>query len=154
MESNWVKEGVCSSPIVVTGVPYTEATIYVGIGSTLPSQVTPTLPVSDPDSVGISLSIYNNPPDPISLSMKQNLIVVPPPGWGDLGWDISFDSTYFQLDPRNEPKWPSPGWWKWLPLKPGQNKITIKAVPPPCANIDPKCSFPEFSVILNVQVSP
>jgi hypothetical protein len=113
-----------------------------------------TQPVSDNNNVVLILSVYSQLPNPILMKFGQKLTVVPPVGWGEYGWDLTFDDSFFQLDKDNEPKWPSQGWWVWIPLKTGKSTISIKAKPLPCQNSNPPCDFPEYFVNLNIEVSP
>ncbi len=118
-----------------------------------PPPITPTPPVSDPDGVFVTLSTAYQPPDPVQLSLGQKLYVVSPAGWGENGWNLTFDHSFFQLDSKNAPKGFSQGWWIWIPLKIGGSTIEIMEVPPPCFYSSNPCTLPQFGARLNVVVS-
>jgi len=150
-------------PIVSTSKPslfaqktltYVSATIIVGVAPGPPSEITLTPPTSDQNTIIINLSVYNSPPDPVIMKSSQKLIIFPPSGWGEYGWKLTFDNSFFEIDKQNEPKWPSQGWWIWTPLHTGKSIMSISAMPLPCQKTNPPCDFPEYSVNLNVEVKP
>ncbi len=140
------------TPIIET----VKATIYplwtqVVSGTMEPPPNTPTPPVVDPDGVFVMLSVSYQPPDPVYMNMGQKLYAVSPAGWGEFGWNLSYDHSFFQLDSQNAPKGTAQGWWLWIPFKAGKSSIEISEVPP-CLNSNPPCTLPQFFARLNVEV--
>lgn len=122
------------SPIIVA----VKATVIVATqivnGTIEPPPNTPTPPVADPNGVFVMLSVDYQPPDPVHLKSGQKLYAFSPAGWGEFGWNLTFDHSFFQLDSQNAPKGLSQGWWIWIPLKAGKSSIEIAEVPWPCLN--------------------
>ncbi len=141
------------TPIIVT-VKSSSILVATQIvnGTIEPPPITPTPPVSDPEGAFVTLSPAYQPPDPVHLKPGQKLYVISPPGWGEYGWNLNFDHSFFQLDAQNAPKGLIQGWWIWIPLKNGPSTIKILEVPPPCLYSSYPCAIPQFGARINVMV--
>ncbi len=143
-----------STPIIVTVKASSVLVVTQIVNGTIePPPITPTPPVSDPEGVFVTLSTAYQPPDPVHLSLGQKLYVVSPAGFGENGWNLTFDYSFFQLDSKNAPKGFSQGWWIWIPLKAGESTIEILDAPLPCFYSNYPCTLPQFWARLNVVVS-
>ncbi len=106
------------------------------------------------EDVRITLSVDQVPPDPVEIMIKHRLIVIPPPGWGEYGWDVIYDQSMLRLEPDINPKIPSKGMWIWTAMKTGNSQIIIRSIPLPCENQPNPCIIPDFTSNLHVIITP
>ncbi len=122
------------------------------VSPTIQSTLTPESTVSK--DVKITLSVDQNPPNPINIKYGQRLIVIPPVGWGQYGWDVSYDQSLIELAPNIDPNMPTNGMWIWTIVKTGECQISIMAIRPPCASQTNPCVFPDFKTNLHIKIIP
>lgn len=151
--------GCRTAPPLSTNAPATvQAVILPTPAAVVPATVeivTPTLQPSVYSSRGITVTVdlesFSNAP--VLISLNQKLVVVPPKGSGDQGWNPMFDSQFIKLDPQIDAKQPPQTGWVWIPKSEGETTITITSIPNPCLKANPPCSVPIFGAILKLRIS-
>lgn len=151
--------GCSSASPLTTNVPATKQVVRfptpVAVVRATIEIATPTLQPSVYSSGGITVTVDLNSFSnvPVLLSLSQKLVVVPPIGWGEEGWNPVFDTRFVQLDPQIDAKQPPRTGWVWIPKSEGETTITIASIPNPCLKAKPPCSVPVFGATLQVRIS-